>query len=673
MSESIHTLTFDEFAFANYNDKTKNDHTSTEIDLSNQNSRMLCKFASAKNVGWGFNRIKKIRAGIYIKELTAISASGPVIINTGTEDSLFSATTVTYATKPAETAPFGRGYVQAQGQAYAELSISGTYGERNVFTNGIGLAAQMASVCNAYTPASANKPKLEITVDDNDLVRVEAYYWDSTYGGKTITKSSGADVTIDGILTRQNGLCYSEVAQSGISGVWRANENSEEHEIPMADRQGQSLVFPLGTFGALTQVQVRPKITSSNTLTWTPDTWLTINLEDAIPQAIPVSPVGESVDKNSQTVFRWSHVISTGSAQTKAELQKSTDGTTWTALATVTGAENSYTAPAGTFNLGVNFWRVRTYNADNVAGEWSGAAQFICIGAPDAPIVTVAGTHPRPVATWQANGQLAYQVEIDGVYSSGTYYGTDKTWTAPMYLADGEHIVRVRVQNEYAMWSPWGSAALQVANTAGPAINLMAEAGDTVRLFWSAAGGYHYNFYLIYRNGKLIAKTTEHTCTDLRSIGSVSYQVRGCFAASSNYRLSNTMTVTASVPCVTLIDLDTGDVLPLPYSASTHRTTGRNLSRGVQSVQLAGRRYPTIERSMHYAETISVACAFREAEDCAALEALVGKMVAVKTPESKMVSGCLSVLAATADGGFYTTYQFDVEQADVEEVVDIDS
>ena len=133
------------------------------------------------------------------------------------------------------------------------------------------------------------------------------------------------------------------------------------------------------------------------------------------------------------------------------------------------------------------------------------------------------------------------------------------------------------------------------------------------------------------------------------------------------------MTVTASVPCVTLIDLDTGDVLPLPYSASTHRTTGRNLSRGVQSVQLAGRRYPTIERSMHYAETISVACAFREAEDCAALEALVGKMVAVKTPESKMVSGCLSVLAATADGGFYTTYQFDVEQADVEEVVDIDS
>ena len=401
--------------------------------------------------------------------------------------------------------------------------------------------------------------------------------------------------------------------------------------------------------------------------------WVTLSTADAESTAAIKSPKGEIVDASGPVVFAWTHIISTGTAQTKAELQISTDMQAWTALATVTGAETTYTAPANTLGSGTKYWRVRTYNTDNAAGAWSDAAEFICVGAPAAPAVSIKSQSPRPVIGWQSSEQLAYQVEIDGVYSSSTYYGTEKTWTAPMYLEDGEYIVRVRVQNEYAMWSPWGSAALQVANTAGPAIKLMAETGDTVRLSWSAAGGYHYNFYLIYRDGKLIAKTTEHTYTDLRSIGSVSYQVRGCFDTSSNYRLSNTVTVTASVPCVTLIDLDSGDVLPLPYSANTHRTTGRNLSRGVQSVQLAGRRYPTIERSMHYAETISVACAFREAEDCAALEALVGKMVAVKTPESKMVSGCLSVLAATADGGFYTSYQFDVEQADVEEVVDIDS
>lgn len=462
---------------------------------------------------------------------------------------------------------------------------------------------------------------------------------------------------------------YTALTQKTATFRWRAAAGETIHEIACGEKT--SVTIPAGTF-TTDAIQWQVTAATEEGVSATSE-WMELSTIETLSKAEVISPKGEVVDDASSTLFKWAHIISTGTAQTKAELQISTDMQTWTALATVTGAETTYTAPANTLGSGTKYWRVRTYNTDNAAGAWSDAAEFICVGAPAAPAVSIKSQSPRPVIGWQSSEQLAYQVEIDGVYSSGTYYGTEKTWTAPMYIEDGEYIVRVRVQNEYAMWSPWGSAALQVANTAGPAINLTAEAGDTVRLFWSAAGGYHYNFYLIYRNGKLIAKTTEHTYTDLRSIGSVSYQVRGCFDTSSNYRLSNTVTVTSSVPCVTLIDLDSGDVLPLPYSASTHRTTGRNLSRGVQSVQLAGRRYPTIERSMHYAETISVACAFREAEDCAALEALVGKMVAVKTPESKMVSGCLSVLAATADGGFYTTYQFDVEQADVEEVVDIDS
>nr|DAE12396.1 MAG TPA: Oligo alginate lyase [Siphoviridae sp. ctR5S1] len=512
----------------------------------------------------------------------------------------------------------------------------------------------------------ANRPYLLVTIDESATADILSITSMSPNAG-TIDKTSAAVFTW-GIKAPYE--CVPPLVQSSAVYLWRASESGTATEINVTG-DTQSVTIPANTFTGLS-MQWRVAVTANSGKVSVSE-WVTLSTADAESTAAIKSPKGEIVDASRPVAFAWTHIISTGTAQTKAELQISTDMQTWTALATVTGAEMTYTAPANTLGSGTKYWRVRTYNTDNAAGAWSDAAEFICVGAPAAPAVSIKSQSPRPVIGWQSSEQLAYQLEIDGVYSSGTYYGTEKTWTAPMYLEDGEYIVRVRVQNEYAMWSPWGSAALQVANTAGPAINLMAEAGDTVRLSWSAAGGYHYNFYLIYRDGKLIAKTTEHTYTDLRSIGRVSYQVRGCFAASSNYRLSNTVTVTASVPCVTLIDLDSGDVLPLPYSASTHRTTGRNLSRGVQSVQLAGRRYPTIERSMHYAETISVACAFREAEDCAALEALVGKMVTVKTPEGKMVSGCLSVLAATADGGFYTTYQFDVEQADVEEVVDIDS
>ena len=652
------------FAVLDYYNQGTNVHTGSQVTISNL-KKILLKFDPLP-ASMQFKRIVSMVPYVYALSISDGSANTfDAIIN----QTSFNENEVTYENWPSSyrTDLFGMPPTSAQPPIWVGLSTWTMQSKRDIASaiqNGIGIdyGGDAATIQTTGT----NRPYLLVEIDESATADILSITSMSPNAG-TIDKTSAAVFTW-GIKAPYE--CVPPLVQSSAVYLWRASESGTATEINVTG-DTQSVTIPANTFTGLS-MQWRVAVTANSGKVSVSE-WVTLSTADAESTAAIKSPKGEIVDASRPVAFAWTHIISTGTAQTKAELQISTDMQTWTALATVTGAETTYTAPANTLGSGTKYWRVRTYNTDNAAGAWSDAAEFICVGAPAAPAVSIKSQSPRPVIGWQSSEQLAYQVEIDGVYSSGTHYGTDKTWTAPMYLEDGEYIVRVRVQNEYAMWSPWGSAALQVANTAGPAINLTAEAGDTVRLSWRAAGGYHYNFYLIYRNGKLIAKTQELTYTDLRSIGSVSYQVRGCFDTSSNYRLSNTVTVTASVPCVTLIDLDTGDVLPLPYSASTHRTTGRNLSRGVQSVQLAGRRYPTIERSMHYAETISVACAFREAEDCAALEALVGKMVTAKTPEGKMVSGCLSVLAATADGGFYTSYQFDVEQADVEEVVDIDS
>lgn len=652
------------FAVLDRDNQGENVHTGSQVTLPPQKSLLLKFDAFPENMK--FKRIINVEPYVYVLRR---SRNDKVTMHSAyINPASFDETTVTYESWESGVTAFSATLYSSD--TYPAWVSFGHYGFsiKNPFYTAIsnGVEVNGNSVELTMQTTGANRPYLLVTIDESATADI--------LGITNVAPNAGSiNKTIANTFTwtaKAPYECVPPLVQSSAVYLWRASESGTATEINVTG-DTQSVTIPANTFTGLS-MQWRVAVTANSGKVSVSE-WVTLSTADAESTAAIKSPKGEIVDASRPVAFAWTHIISTGTAQTKAELQISADMQTWTALATVTGAETTYTAPANTLGSGTKYWRVRTYNTDNAAGAWSDAAEFICVGAPAAPAVSIKSQSPRPVIGWQSSEQLAYQVEIDGVYSSGTYYGTEKTWTAPMYLEDSEYIVRVRVQNEYAMWSPWGSAALQVANTAGPAINLTAEAGDTVRLSWSAAGGYHYNFYLIYRDGKLIAKTTEHTYTDLRSIGSVSYQVRGCFAASSNYRLSNTVEVTASVPCVTLIDLDTGDVLPLPYSASTHRTTGRNLSRGVQSVQLAGHRYPTIERSMHYAETISVACAFREAEDCAALEALVGKMVAVKTPESKMVSGCLSVLAATADGGFYTTYQFDVEQADVEEVVDIDS
>ena len=652
------------FAVLDYYNQGTNVHTGSQVTIGKWKT-ILLKFDPLP-AGMQFKRIVSMVPYVYALSISDGSAK---TFNAIINQTSFNENEVTYGNWPSSYRSdlFGMPPTLAQPPIWVGLSTWTGQSKRDI------ASAIQNGICIDYggdeatiQTTGANRPYLLVEIDESATADILSITSMSPNAG-TIDKTSAAVFTWGAKAPYQ---CVPPLVQSSAVYLWRASEGGTATEINVTG-DTQSVTIPANTFTGLS-MQWRVAVTANSGKVSVSE-WVTLSTADAESTAAIKSPKGEIVDASGPVTFAWTPIISTGTAQTKAELQISTDMQTWTALATVTGAETTYTAPATTLGSGTKYWRVRTYNTDNAAGAWSHAAEFICVGAPAAPAVSIKSQSPRPVIGWQSSEQLAYQVEIDGVYSSGTYYGTDKTWTAQMYLEDGEYIVRVRVQNEYAMWSPWGSAALQVANTAGPAINLTAEAGDAVRLSWSAAGGYHYNFYLIYRNGKLIAKTQELTYTDLRSIGSVSYQVRGCFDTSSNYRLSNAVTVTVSVPCVTLIDLDTGDVLPLPYSASTHRTTGRNLSRGVQSVQLAGRRYPTIERSMHYAETISVACAFREAEDCAALEALVGKMVTGKTPEGKMVSGCISVIAATADGGFYTTYQFDVEQADVEEVVDIDS
>lgn len=463
------------------------------------------------------------------------------------------------------------------------------------------------------------------------------------------------------------GDSYTRLPQKTATFRWRSSSNSAIHTIQCGETP--SVTIPAGTFTTDT-IQWQVTAATAEGISATSE-WMELSTVEVLSSAEAVSPNGEVVDNASPTVFKWAHIISTGTQQTKAELQLSADKQTWNALATVTGAETTYTAPPNTLGGGTKYWRVRTYNTDNAAGAWSEPAEFICVGAPAAPSLAVRAQTPRPVVGWQSAEQLAYQVELAGQPVSSVYYGTEKTWTCPTYLSDGAYTVRVRVQNEYGLWSPWGEAALQVVNVPGAAISLTVDADDAALLAWQTTGS--YDFFLIYRDGRLIGRTTERSFTDAASVGAVRYQVRGCYSGSANYGLSPEVAATIAVQYITLSDMDTGAILPLPYSESAHRTTSRTRKQEVQAVQLAGRAYPVIERSEHMAQSISVDCAFYTQEDCAVLEAMLGHLVTVRTPEGRMVTGCLAQLTERTDGGFYSVYTFSVDQADWEEAIRIDA
>lgn len=388
-----------------------------------------------------------------------------------------------------------------------------------------------------------------------------------------------------------NGYCYADVSRTSAKFRWRKSASDTVKEIDVPGT-ATSITIPANTFSG-DSIQWQISVTANSGVTTTSD-WMTLSLTDVESTAVAVAPDRAVLDGASDNVFKWEHIISTGTAQTKAELQQSTDSSTWTALATVTGAANTWTAPAGTFTSGTKYWRVRTYNSKGAAGAWSAATQFIVLAAPATPPVSIVSTEPRPEIRWQSDEQQAYQVEIDGVYASGTRFGTGKTWKAPFYLADGSYTARVRVQNEYGFWSPWGTAALPVVNVPGGAITLTAEGGIEAALSWTPGS---FDYYLVYRNGVAIAKVTEPSHTDAASIGGVRYQVRGCYDNSDNYSLSEAVEITVSTDKVRLYDMERGEWLHFLYDSSAHRSTGLSLSQDIQYVQLSGHTYPVAERS----------------------------------------------------------------------------
>ena len=316
---------------------------------------------------------------------------------------------------------------------------------------------------------------------------------------------------------------------------------------------------------------------------------------------------------------------------------------------------------------------MRTYNADGIAGEWSDAAQIVVIAAPTAPSIQIKSTGPRPSISWQTSEQEAYQVELDGKISGGTHYGTEKTWTSPAYLADGSHTVRVRVQNQYGMWSNWGTAALPVTNTPGAAITLTVQASSVADLSWQTTGS--YDFYLVYRNGKPIAKLTQTQYTDELSSGSTTYQVRGCYADSSNYGLSGAVTATITTGLyVTLYGIASGKKVTLKHCGLKNQPVQNAINRDIQYIFMYGSMYPHAERSEFVTKKVGGTAVFLPDEDKAGFDALIGELVCLKTQSGEMVIGYLNETSDTSRvNPDKSIVNFSIQQIDYTEVIDIDS
>ena len=647
-----------------------NDHTSTMVDLSWNLGRVDTNYLlagfPAVAASYDYKPILRAVVKAYLSCDTdyTTSATKKVWVEGVTSD--WDEASVT--SRKVAFAP-GSGFVSVPGGAAGVYQFSALSKEsaRYALLHGCAIHSYSAPLwyLSVGTSRYSSPPQLLITFDDINVQ--PSLITPSPASGARLNKASA--ITFSTSLVQSSAFTLKNLtAVSGTFEYRLKGASSTTTAAATISSTTISYTAPANTFAA---GEYEYRFTVTDNLGQTAYTaWSSFDTRDTIPVATPLSP-DSSLEAGTQAItFRWMHGNESGSKQTKAELQKSADGSTWTTLGTVTGAANEYAAPAGTFTSGTWYWRVRTYNLDGAAGEWSTALSFVVVAGPTKPVIVVKDASPRPLINWQTSEQSAYQLQLDDIIDV-TEYGSEKTWRCPVYLDDGAHTFCVRSQNSYGLWSEWGSATFTVSHTASGAVVLTVDADHRAELSWSYAGS--WTEFVVYRDGVAIAKTTDYSYTDDYSVGTVRYQVRACASDGTyNYSLSNEVIVSVMPETVMLSALGSGNWLFLRLSTAQHRTNTIKASRAFSLTHLSGRKFPEAELTEFCDRSISVSYATDDKAEKAALEALMGSPVCLKTPGGKMVIGILDTLSET-ESMFYSSYSFAVSQMRYPEEVDLDA
>lgn len=632
-----------------------NDHQSTTA-LGTYDKRMLVSFDQLSDV-YKFRKIQYFEIFAYVQAWTNDSLyTGKCQIDRLLET--FDENTVTYGTEPAYEActtirNIGKDSVQ---KYYSELlSNSAGYMLKDIIENGCQFTSSYATV---QTSRGANVPYIVIAFQDEN-VGLDISNGSPASGAYISTGQANLftwDTTVD-----TTWACVGDVQPKSTIFRWK-DEAGTVHELSAGS--ANSITVPANTFTG-SEIQWQVEVTANSGIVTTSE-WITLSTSEPESTAIAKSPRNTVIDGTKTATFTWEHVISTGSAQTAFDLQISQDKESWSTLKSGTGSDASVAVPGNELPGGTLYWRVRTYNTDGTAGVWSEAVNIIVVAAPDTPSITVTSLEPRFAIRWQQSGQQAYEVQLDGTTITKRF-GAESSYQHDGYLSTGTHSVRVRIQNQYGLWSEWGAAALPITNTEGATITLNAEGSNSVTLSWT--GSSEYSGYIVYRDGVKLAETTETSFVDHFALGAVQYQIRGIYVDSGYYTMSNSVIANISVPCIMITAVENPVWKRINLSTGSLRSTGLSTSQSVTYLHHVGAELPSAEIGEAVTMTYNLDCAFKSSDLAAAqaFEALRGKLVCVKEPGGERYIGVLDSYSKENIGRLYRSYKARIALVDWEE------
>ena len=279
-----------------------------------------------------------------------------------------------------------------------------------------------------------------------------------------------APVRLSWSITPSSRNAVGRATQRSASVQWRQAGTTTVHTIAVSSASTFCIV-PANTFpnGA---VEWRVSATSVDGVSTPWSDWYSLTTTDSqIAAPDGLSPDGELLDGARPIALYWRHNSPLGTAPTAFETQVDLEtGSGWRPLSGKTDStESTDTIPANTLPSGYVSWRVRDYNSDGIASPWSEPARITVRAAPRLPVFrTLESGTARPMIRWYVSGQVAFQIEAipqggtAALYRSGTLFTTENAHRIPMLLPNGAYLLRLRVQNQYGLWSEWAETALAV-------------------------------------------------------------------------------------------------------------------------------------------------------------------------------------------------------------------
>lgn len=686
-----YTLQATKSAILRYNNQTANDHTSEAFDNIKQNDIFI--FGGFGNFPQNAMKEQIITLAIYAYGLNKGELSADFDVDYMISE--WDESTITYKTAPIF---FGRGTEKRIGSSTVESTVIDSY-SNSLDTSPVGANGGFAlwrhdsfwrygtalkaispsypivEKCEWYTSNSAAyKPYAQLKT--TGAIPSVRYVTENSPGVYSDSSKERPWIDKKGEITFRGKIEFTGASLSNRNVAlmlrWKAKGDSEWNKISqnkkVSDtREIYSFVVPANTFP--TGIIVWDVSVTDETGFEKSSGEYEFTTAEGLPSAACKHPKDSLLEKND-TIFEWEYIVTNGSSQYAFELQKSTDGTEWTTLVAKTvSTETSTIVPAASLTGGDMYWRVRVYNNDDVASEWSDPAKVLVVAAPAAPGIVITSDAPRFSIRWSAADQQGYEVAVDGV-TVLSRYGTVSTYTYDDWLADGSHTVAVRVQNKYSLWSEWSTAALPILNTAGTAIVLGAKAAPVPQIRITSNG---YDYYVVYRNGKKVAKVKPGiltTFTDNFANGENTYIVRGGYDEDGNYGESAEITLTAGYDTLTLYDTVSGKRLRLVGAKRQTRETNLTISRNATLTHYSGAQLPTAETGQQHDRRYQFECAFStrdERKNAEALEAMLGHIVCVCDQYGTALVGIASSARVTVSQFMYS-YTVSVDEVDFDEV-----